>query len=51
MDHTGVKEFRCSNCGREFRHAQALKNHQKRCTQTEVFSSLPVDSHTNDNLT
>ena len=46
MDHTGVKEFRCSNCGREFRHAQYLKNHQKRCTQqTQVFSSLPVDSN------
>ena len=49
MDHTGVKEFRCSNCGREFRHAQDLKNHQKRCTQqTEVFSSLPVAFDTND---
>ena len=49
MDHTGVKEFRCSNCGREFRHAQDLKNHQKSCTQqTEVFSSPPVDSYTND---
>ena len=46
VDHTGVKEFRCSNCGREFRHAHNLKNHhQKRCTQqTQVFSSLPVDS-------
>ena len=49
MDHTGVKEFRCSNCGREFRHAQDLKNHQKRCTQqSEVFTSLPDDSYTND---
>ena len=49
VDHTGVKEFRCSKCGREFRHAQDLKNHQKRCTQqTKVFSSLPVDSYTND---
>ena len=41
--------FRCSICGREFRHAQNLKNHQKRCTQhTHMFSSLPVVSHTND---
>ena len=49
VDHTGVKVFRCSNCGREFRHAQNLKNHQKRCTQqAQVFSSLPVDSYTND---
>ena len=48
VDHTGVKEFRCSNCGREFRHAQDLKYHQKRCNQqTQVCSSLLVDSCTN----
>ena len=49
VDHTGVKEFRCSNCGREFRHAQNLKNHhQKRCTQQTEVPSLPEASFTND---